>query len=637
MCGIVGFTHIKGSENDNLIRATTALLIHRGPDQQGCFESESVSLGAARLKILDLEGGDQPIKSANGDVVIVFNGEIYNHLELRKELEQRGHRFRSHSDTETVLEAYLEWGTACFARLRGMFAVALWTESQKRLILARDRVGIKPLYLARVGEDLVFGSEMKTILAHPRIDRHLDLTALDCYLSLNYTPCPLTLIKGIEKLSPGHWLEWKNGSIRTESFWHLRSQTDEQWTMASATERLDTLLRDSAKEHLLSDVPLGIWLSGGIDSSTVLHYAASVSSSPLSTFSITFEGREFDDGPYSRRVAAHYGARHEEMDLTDHLGLEEAIEEFAYYADDPNADAGALPVWFLSKLAKQNVTVALSGEGADELFGGYLTYRADDLARQFRVLGRPFLALTAKLARKWPASDEKISFEYKLQRFLEGCQLSAARAHVFWNGTFSEREKRELTRGQLHGGLETILSEITQAGGGLKSLMRFDQKYFLADDILAKVDRISMAHSLEVRPIFLDHRLIEFASSLPTNLLLQGSRQKVILRKLMEGKLPAEVLTRKKVGFDIPAHQWLRGRLRDFMIEVLKDGSAKYSSLFEESYIDRCIEQHVQRTRNLGYHLWGLLILFLWMRRWNVELPGSQPEFRLHDEALSLA
>ena len=316
MCGIVGFTHKNWSPDPDRIRRAAATLVHRGPDQQGVFQSEICSLGATRLKIIDLEGGDQPIFSPNGDAVIVFNGEIYNHLELRAELESLGHRFTSHSDTETVLHAFLEWDTQCFARLRGMFAIALWTESTRRLVLARDRLGIKPLYIAHLGQDLLFGSELKALFIHPEIARRLSLAGLDCYLSLNYVPCPWTLVDGIEKLPPGNWLEWRDGKIRSESYWKLPFENPRNWTLESAKEELDSLLQKSTREHLLSDVPLGVWLSGGVDSSTILHYAAQVSTSRLKTFSISFRGRSFDESEYIRQVVNHYGTEHDEFDLS---------------------------------------------------------------------------------------------------------------------------------------------------------------------------------------------------------------------------------------------------------------------------------------------------------------------------------
>src|ERR1700761_5048628 len=321
MCGIAGFTHAQNSSSRERIQSALASIVHRGPDQQGFFHSDSVALGAARLKILDLQSGDQPIISSDGDVVIAFNGEIYNHLELRRELEQLGHSFKTHTDTETVLEAFLQWDCECFRRLRGMFAIALWSESQKRLVLARDRLGIKPLYLARKGRDLYFGSEMKTLFVHSQIERNLDLRGLDCYLALNYVPAPLTLVEGIEKLSPGYWLEWVNGRVRSRSYWELPLRPALHSDVESAAEELDGLLEQSVREHLLSDVPLAVWLSGGIDSSTILHYATKVSGRPLKTFSISFAGRTFDESSYIREVANAYGTEHEQLDLNTDLCL----------------------------------------------------------------------------------------------------------------------------------------------------------------------------------------------------------------------------------------------------------------------------------------------------------------------------
>ena len=418
MCGIVGFTHKRWVPDSDRIRGAVATLIHRGPDQQGVFESSLCSMGATRLKIIDLGHGDQPILSEDGDVAIVFNGEVYNHQELRRELEELGHRFDSHCDTETVLHAFLEWDIACFARLRGMFAIALWTRSTKRLVLARDRMGIKPLYFGRHGDDLFFGSELKAILIHPEIERRLSLEGLDCYLSLNYVPCPWTLVEGIEKLPPGQWLEWRDGKVSTDSYWRLPIGVVRDWTLESAREELDALLRQSIREHMLSDVPLGMWLSGGIDSSTILHYAAMESSAPIKTFSISFQGRSFDETAYIREVAERYQTDHEEFDLNPESDLRDAIEAFAYYSDEPSADAGALPVWFLSKLSKTKTTVSLSGEGADELFGGYLTHRANRLAALARRLPQKGRELALDALRAWPVSDEKISFEYQLKRFL---------------------------------------------------------------------------------------------------------------------------------------------------------------------------------------------------------------------------
>ena len=629
MCGIVGFTHKHWVPDSDRIRKATATLIHRGPDRQGVFQSSFCSMGATRLKIIDLGSGDQPILSEDGDVAIVFNGEIYNHLELRRELERLGHRFYSHCDTETVLRAFLEWDTGCFARLRGMFAIALWTKSAKRLVLARDRMGIKPLYVARRGEDLFFGSELKAILIHPEIERRLSLDGLDCYLSLYYVPCPWTLVEGIEKLPPGQFLEWRDGMISSQSYWHLPLGDSHNWTLESAREELDALLRQSIREHLISDVPLGMWLSGGIDSSTILHYAATESGAPLKTFSISFNGRSFDETAYIREVAELYQTEHEELDLNPDVDLRSAIEEFAYFSDEPSADAGALPVWFLSKLSKTKTTVSLSGEGADELFGGYLTHRANRLSALARRLPRKALQLALAALRVWPVSDEKISFEYELKRFLEGSLLPGERAHVYWNGTFSEEQKSALLRSELPSALGSILGELGElrhrfrANDDLAAYLWFDQRYFLPDDILNKADRMSMAHSLEVRPPFLDHRIVEFAATLPTSLKIRGSRQKVLLKELMKDKLPASVLLRKKVGFDIPAHDWLRGCLRPLMVEVLMEGASDHASLFRRETIEMQIRDHLERRVNIGYHLWGLMVLFLWMKKWGIQAAAS--------------
>jgi asparagine synthase (glutamine-hydrolysing) len=587
-------------------------------------------MGATRLKIIDLGSGDQPILSDDGDVAIVFNGEIYNHQELRHELQKLGHNFHSHCDTETVLRAFLEWDTGCFARLRGMFAISLWSKSTKRLILARDRMGIKPLYFARPDEDLFFGSELKAILIHPEIHRRLSLDGLDCYLSLNYVPCPWTLVEGIEKLPPGRWLEWRDGRVFSDCYWRLPFGVRHDWTLESASEELDDLLRQSVREHLVSDVPLGMWLSGGIDSSTILHYAAE-SGAPLKTFSISFQGRSFDETAYIRDVAQRYHTDHEELDLNPEVNLREVIEQFAYYSDEPSADAGALPVWFLSKLSKTTTTVSLTGEGADELFGGYLTHRANRLAAAARRLPRKVIQFALGALRAWPVSDEKISFEYQLKRFLEGCQMAPDRAHVYWNGTFSEAQKAALLCTELPPALNHVLAELRYRSSSpdeLSSFLWFDQKYFLPDDILNKSDRMSMAHSLEVRPPFLDHRIVEFAASLPASLKIRGSRQKVLLKELMRDKLPPSVLRRKKVGFDIPAHDWLRGPLRPLMMEVLLDSASESASLFRPDVIETYIRQHLERQINVGYHLWGLMVLFLWMKKWGIQVAAS-PETNL--------
>ncbi len=624
MCGIAGYTHSARRVDSGLIRRITSSLQHRGPDQQGVYVSDAVSLGAVRLKIIDLEDGEQPMSSDDGQTILVYNGEVYNYREIRETLIARGHRFRSTSDTEVVLRAFLEWDTACFEKLKGMFGLAIWQESQRRLILARDRMGIKPLYFCRRAGQIYFGSEMKALLEHPEISRNLDLTALEQYLSLNYVPCPRTLIEGIEKLLPGHFLEWTSGALAVRPFWKLEFRPDGKVSEGEACERLDGLLRQSIRQHLMSDVPLGVLLSGGVDSSTIVHYAARESGSRLNTFSISFSGRSFDEGRYSRAVSERYGTEHYEFDLSRDLDLEGTIRQFAEYADEPCGDSSSLPVWYLSRLCRRHVTVALSGEGADELFGGYLTYQADRLARLARLVPTGLRRAALAAASDYlTISEDKISPEYMVKRFLEGSFLPPFEAHSYWNGAFSEEQKRGLCAFEpgLRGEGVERLAEGARSLGKLNRFLWFDQRYYLSDDILAKVDRMSMAHALEVRPPFLDHEIVDFAAQLPERFKIRGRRQKYLLKRLMRDKLPAEILHRKKMGFDIPAHDWLRRELKPLVLEVLSPSALARTGLFRPGAVEQLMNDHFEGRINIGFHLWGLMILLLWMEKWQIQSP----------------
>jgi asparagine synthase (glutamine-hydrolysing) len=631
LCGIAGYTHRNHAVDPGILRRIIASLSHRGPDQHGVYESRNVSLGAVRLKIIDLEGGDQPMRSEDGDTIAIFNGEIYNHAELRLELESLGHCFRTRCDTEVLLKAFLEWDVQCFSRLRGMFAVGLWSESRRRLVLARDRMGIKPLYLHRRGSDVYFGSELKTLFGHAEIPRELDLTGLHYYLSLNYVPCPHTLVDGIEKLPPGHLLEWRDGSTIIEPYWTLEFRPRPR-TIDAAKEELDALLKSVVREHLVSDVPLGVWSSGGLDSSTIMHYAAEASGAVLKTFSISFKGRSFDESPYFRQIAQIYGAEHHEFDLNPDVEIADAIQDFAYYSDEPSADAGALPVWFLSRMTRRHATVALSGDGGDELFGGYMTYCADRWARRFQIVPESIRRLgLGALNRFWPVSDDKISLEYKLKRMLEGSLLTPDEAHFFWNGACSQSQRRELCPGLRGPNLQALFDGIPGPAeiGYLNRYLLVDHNYYLADDILYKVDRMSMAHSLEVRPPLLDHRIVEFAASLPEELKIGPRGQKILLRELMKDKLPPSILNRKKTGFDVPAHDWFRGVLRPLLLDTLTPEAVNASGVFDYSSIQSLIRDHAGRRVNVGYQLWGLLTLFLWMKRWGIQAGTSVPSTQL--------
>ncbi len=621
MCGILGYTHVRKRLPNDVMETALNSLMHRGPDHQGRFVTEMVSLGATRLRILDLASGDQPLISPDGDVIVVFNGEIFNHRELRHELEAHGAQFETTCDTEVVLYAFLRWGSDCFSHLSGMFGIAIWVQSERRLILARDRMGIKPLYYCQHEGELYFGSELKCIFAHPDVPRRISMDGLNCFLSLNYVPAPHTLVEGINKLLPGHVLEWRNHESSIRSYVRKDETSIAPRTINEATEELDSLLQKSVGEQLVSDVPVGIWLSGGLDSSTILRYAANAGTAQVRTFSITFKGRSFDESDSIREITNHFGSQHTEFDLDESAGLESAIQKMAYYSDEPSADAGALPAWFLAQMSSQQVTVVLTGEGADELFAGYLTYKADRYAAMARKVPAGLRRAALKSAGLLPVSDDKISFEYKLKRFLQGSLLSPEMAHVYWNGTFTESEKRNFFHFADPNPMADMLRNM-KAGSGLERFLEFDQRYYLADDILYKVDRMTMAHSLEARPPFLDPRIVDFSARLPEEFKLHGSQSKYVLRHLMRDKLPPNVLRRPKIGFDIPIHDWFRGVLQPMLLDTLSKDAVRASELFNWTAVERLISDHVERKANLGYHLWGLMVLLLWMKQWNI-LPGS--------------
>jgi len=626
MCGIAGFTQLSRQLDSSVIHRMTASLAHRGPDQSGCRISREAAIGAVRLRIVDLEGGDQPFSSDDGTTAIVYNGELYNHRELKGELEALGHRFRSQCDTEVVLRAFLQWDTACFPRFRGMFALAIWNDREKRLVLCRDRMGIKPLYIRRHGRDIVFGSELKALFAHPEVTRRLDHAALQDFLSLNYVPSPRTLVEGIRKLPSGHCLDWRNGKETIHQWWKLPLAPDPSLDERDAVSELGRLLRQSVADHLMSDVPVGVWASGGIDSTALLHYASELSSTPLRTFSVAFRSQPDDESRWFRQVARHYRTEHREIELDCSPEVLSAVEDMAACSDEPGADAGALPVWFLSRLTRSQIKVALSGEGGDELFGGYLTYRADRLSGPLRRLPQLLRRSALGAARTLlPVSNRRVGFEYKLKRWLEGSLLHPDEAHLFWNGSFSQAQKDALLaddRGFLARPLWLDLPP-ARTVGRLNRYLLLDQRYYLQDNLLYKVDRMSMAHSLEVRPPFLDHRIVEFAARLPERFKIRGSKQKWILKQALRGKVPPEVLSRPKAGLDIPAHEWFRGPL----LTLLKDtlcGSSAAASLFRREEIDLLIDRHLRREINAGYQLWGLMTLLLWMKRWDIEVDTEE-------------
>ena len=545
---------------------------------------------------------------------------------MRRELENRGHKFRTQCDTEVLLAGFREWDTECFSKLRGMFAVALWSESQRRLVLARDRLGIKPLYYSVRGNNLYFGSELKALFFHPELPRNIDLAALSSFLSLNYVPGPSTLVDGMRKLPPGNWLEWHQGVVTTQPWWQIRMQP-RTWSEAEALEELAERLRAAVSESLVSDVPMGVWLSGGLDSSTILHFAATQNSAPLKTFSVSFNGRRFDESRWFREVADCYGTDHHELDLNEKLDLAGAFEKIIWHCDEPSADAGAVPVWFLAQMTRRHATVALSGEGMDELMAGYATYRADAYAAAMRRTPIALRRTLLWMARLLPVSNEKIGFEYKLKRFLSGSLLPPLEAHFHWNGSLEWQQKVALLGTERYYNMPNLGAHL-----GLKRLSRpalndwlaLDQKYYLPDNILTKCDRMSMAHSVEVRPPLLDHRLVEFTASLPPKMKLRGARTKVLLRDLMKAGLPPSILRKPKEGFDIPVHEWLRGALKPFLLEVLSKRNVQECGIFRPVAVEHLLREHLEGRQNLGYSLWGLMTVTQWMKTFKIQAGAEE-------------
>jgi asparagine synthase (glutamine-hydrolysing) len=602
----------------------SAKLVHRGPDSDGSFLDGPVGLAARRLAIIDLAGGDQPIANEDGTVTVVQNGELYNYPELRTELERAGHRFRTSCDTEVLVHLYEHEGEAFVRRLRGMFAVALWDAPRRRLVLARDRYGIKPLYHRAEGGGLEFASELRSL---PRGE--IDLDALEAFLAFNSIPAPLTIFRETRKLPPGHALVWENGQTRLERYarpapapaTELREDDE-----AELVEELRARLRDSVRAHLLSDVPVGVLLSGGIDSSALAALAAQETAEPVRTFSIGFEERSFDELSDARLVAERYGTHHRELVLRPDAAL--LLPALADAFDEPFADSSALPTYLVSQLAAEDVKVALSGEGGDELFGGYYTYVADLLAQRVGGLA----GLARPLVERLPTSTARASFDYKAKRFVRGAHLPPLERHHAWKEIFSAGARAELT-GRRHGfdPVDLYRERFAETEGAelLARLQDVDLGIYLADDLLVKTDRASMAHSLEARVPFLDPAVTSLALALPTRQRVHGFRKKVLLRKAVAPLVPEQIVRGKKRGFSIPAAAWLRGELEPFARETLSPETLRRQGYFRPEAVTTLIDRHVRGEEDLSRQLWGLLAFTLWHER-HVErepqaLAGERP------------
>lgn len=619
MCGICGIVDPGAAPDPEVVVRMRERLTHRGPDDEGLFRRGPVALAARRLSIIDLDGGHQPIAGEDGEVVAVQNGEIYNHRELRAELERAGHRFATACDTEVLVHAYEEWGDGFLERLRGMFAVALWDERRRRLLLARDRFGIKPLYYRQAGGALSFASELKAMLEQPGFSREIDPRAMAAYLAFNSIPAPLTIFAEARKLPPGHLLSWHEGELELRRYARpqpVAAGDVRRGSAAELAEELREVMRDSIRAHLVADVPVGVLLSGGVDSGALAALAAAESSEPVRTFSIGFEEAGFDELDRARLVAERYGTDHHELVVRPDAVelLPKLVEAF----DEPFGDSSALPTWLVSELAAGEVKVALSGEGGDELFGGYYTYVADLLAPR---IGR-LAALAAPLAERLPSSDARVGFDYKAKRFARAANLPPLERHHAWKEIFDPAARRALL-GAADPGWDPVdlyRERYAETAGAepLARLQDVDLGIYLVDDLLVKTDRLSMAHSLELRVPFLDPAVAGFAMALPTGRKVRGFAKKRLLRQALAPLLPKQVVGGRKQGFSIPLAAWLRGPLEPFAREVLATATLERQGCLDPATVAALLDRHRSGREDLSRQIWGLMSFTLWFDRYAV-------------------
>jgi asparagine synthase (glutamine-hydrolysing) len=620
MCGIAGFIDqgdFSKEERTAILTRMCQVIIHRGPDDQGLEVIGPVALGMRRLSIIDLSGGHQPMSGEDGKVTIVFNGEIYNFQELQPLLESRGHVFKTHSDTESIVHAYEEFGDSCVTHLRGMFCFAIWDEKAKTLFLARDRVGKKPLYYTQTRHgSFVFGSEIKSILEHPDVEREIDLEALDAYLTLGYVPDPLSIFRNIRKLPPGHTLTYTRGRVTLKQYWDFDFVPDVDRSEESYVEELRQLLDDAVRCRLISDVPLGAFLSGGIDSSTVVALMAKAMGQPVKTFSIGFREDSYNELKYARMTAEKYGTEHHEFFVTPEIC--NVADELAWHFDEPFADPSAIPTFVVSKLARQHVTVALSGDGGDELFGGYERYLVERSRKMFAQLPKAF-----RQNVMFPLSI-RLPHGARGRNLLHNLSLDPLDRYLDSVSVFTSMNRRLLYSEDFTRKLEdlpSVGSRFLQYAGNVKTgddldlLLYTDSKTYLPGDILTKVDRMSMAASLETRAPLLDQRLIDFVTRIPAALKIVGTETKHIFKRAVKDLIPEEVMNRPKQGFGIPIPKWINQELRGSILETLNDPLTRQRGYFDYSYVNVLLTEHERGRRDHSKALWTLLMLELWHRR----------------------
>lgn len=595
-------------------------IVHRGPDSEGMWMDDNVALGMRRLSIIDLQTGDQPVYSEDKSVVAMVNGELYNFREVREDLLKKGHKFRTQTDVEIVPHLYQIYGDDFVDHINGMYAISLWDTRQKRLVLARDRYGEKPLYYGIFDGKLIYASEPKALLAHPSVKAELDLDALRQYLSFDYVPAPRSIYNGISKLPAAHIMTIENGEIKTHRYWNVSfSKNGNKPSLEQAASELRNLLSDAVRMRLVADVPLGILLSGGIDSSTVAAFATQHATDTVKTFSIGFSEDSFDESRYAREVAAHLGTdHHEEILSAEKAG--DLISEIGTWLDEPLSDGSLIPTYLLARFVRKHVTVALGGDGGDEIFAGYPMYFGHKVASAYSSIPQ-FLrsGLIEPVVYRLPVSTKNLSFEYRAKRFVKSANYNTIQRHHSWFGSFSVDEQIPLltenvlahTSGDIHAGPRSLL-DICDAQDEIERMQYLDMNFYMAEDILTKVDRASMAVSLETRAPFLDPRIGQFAASLPLDYKLRGNKGKYILKKSVEGLLPRSILNRSKKGFGVPIAEWLKGRLNPLMHDLLAPERLKDQGLFEPDHVQALIAEHENGIASHHKQLWTLLVFQLW-------------------------
>ncbi|MEX2649895.1 MAG: XrtA/PEP-CTERM system amidotransferase [Alphaproteobacteria bacterium] len=627
MCGIVGIFDSREARpiDRALLGRMNDSLAHRGPDGEGLHVGPGIGLGQRRLAIIDIAGGRQPIYNETGDVVVVFNGEIYNFQDVRAELERRGHRFATRSDTEVIVHGWEEWGPACVDRLRGMFAIALWDARHQMLFLARDRVGKKPLYYAPLADGRVLlGSELKALLLEPTLSRALDPTAVEDYLALGYVPDPKSIYASVRKLAPAHRLAWRRGRPEPtpERYWDVDFSATRPTSEADAVAALGAELAEAVRLRLIAEVPLGAFLSGGVDSSAVVTAMAALSAEPVETCSIAFGEAAYDESGYAEAVARRYGTRHHvrRVDIDDF----DVIDRLATIYDEPFADSSAIPTYRVCGLARERVTVALSGDGGDEVFGGYARYRwhvEENRARAWLpgALGRAGFGLGARLWPDGPGVPSALRLKPTLAQLALDPVTSYFRSVATIDDGLRDRLVGPVLRRELQGyrAIEAITGPMRRAptDDDLARVQYTDMHTYLPGDILVKVDRASMAHSLEVRVPWLDHGLMAWAATLPRSLKLAGREGKVLLKRAMEPRLPHDLLYRRKMGFAVPLATWFRGPLANRLRAALTSRRLAETGFFDMAAVERLVDEHQTGASDRGGALWALMMFEAFLRQ----------------------